>query len=74
MIRGSIRSRQGDIFSPRITLFRNSLSLLHYFPEAELEIQVSHCGIKQEIENVAIPDARKIWLLLRAASTSWVTV
>ena len=52
------------------------VSLIPLLPtnEAELEVQVSHCGIKQEVENVAILDARKIWLLLRAASTSWLAV
>ena len=38
MIRGSIRSRQGDIFSPRITLFRNPLSFLHHFPLLSLSV------------------------------------
>ena len=89
MIRGSIRSRQEDIFSPKDNSLPQSFifspplppsllasRLIPLLPtnEAELEVQVSHCGIKQEVENVAIPDARKTRLLLKAASTSWVAV
>ena len=88
MIRGSIRSRQGDIFSPRITLFRNPLSFLHHFPLLSLSVLSpsfqqmrlswkNKCLIVEsnKLENVAIPEARKIWLLLRAGhSTSWVAL
>ena len=65
MIRGSIRSRQEDIFSPKDNSLPQSFifspplppsllasRLIPLLPtnEAELEVQVSHCGIKQEVE------------------------